>query len=198
MKTQALTLTEVLIPGRTATRDLGLLGVGVGITALAAQITIPLPFTPVPITGQTFAVLLCGAALGSRRGALAQLAYLGLGYGGIPVFAGWSGGPALGPSGGYLLGFVAAAYVIGLLVERAWDRRVRTSLLAMLAGNAVIYAFGLPWLAVFTGGPVSKVLLLGLYPFIPGDLIKIALVSMVLPSAWSLISRCGGRGVRCG
>lgn len=189
MRTHALALTEVLIPGRGAAREIGLLGAGVGLTALAAQVTIRLPFTPVPITGQTFAVLLCGATLGSRRGALAQFAYLGLGCSGLPVFAGWSGGPTLGPSGGYLLGFVAAAYVVGLLVERAWDRRVRTSLLAMLAGNAVIYAFGLPWLSVFTGGPANKVLLLGLYPFIPGDLLKIAIASVVLPSAWALTVR---------
>ncbi len=189
MRTQSLTLADALIPSRSLVREAALIGGAVWVTAAAAQIAVRLPFTPVPITGQTFAVLLCAAALGSRRGALAQLAYLGLGSAGLPIFAGWTGGVPFGPTGGYLLGFVAAAYVVGLLVERGWDRRARTAWLAMLAGSAIIYAFGLPWLAVFTGGPTAKVLVLGLYPFIPGDLVKIALASAALPSAWLLVRR---------
>jgi biotin transport system substrate-specific component len=193
MTSHTVTLTDVLVSRRGLARDLVLIGGAVWVTALAAQVTVFLPFTPVPITGQTLAVLLCAAALGSRRGAIAQLAYLGAGSAGIPVFAAWGRGLPIGPTGGYLLGFVAAAYVVGLLVERGWDRRMRTACLAMLAGNAVIYAFGLPWLALFVGGPLGKVLALGLWPFILGDLVKIALASALLPSAWTLVSRAGRR-----
>ncbi len=190
-RAQALTLSDALVPGRSLARDLGLVSIFVGITAAAAQVRIPLPFTPVPITGQTFAVLLCGAAIGARRGAFAQLAYLLLGSAGLPIFAGGACGLPSGPSGGYLIGFVPAAYLIGFLVERGWDRRVRTASLAMLLGNAVIYAFGLPWLAAFVGGPVSKVLALGLYPFLPGDLLKLALASTLLPTAWASLRTKG-------
>ncbi len=158
------------------------------LTALMAQIAIPLPFTPVPITGQTLAVLLVGAALGSRRGALSMAAYVLEGVLGLPVFAGGTAGLArlLGPTGGYLVGFIAAAFVTGWLAERGWDRRLLTAALAMLAGNVVIYLFGLPWLARFTGGFLGPkgALVLGLLPFIPGDLVKLALAALLLPSAW--------------
>lgn len=155
--------------------------------ALSAQIAIPLPFSPVPITGQTLAVLLSGALLGSRRGGLCLLAYLAEGLTGLPVFAGGTAGLShlLGPTGGYLVGFVVAAYITGLLAERGWDRRIITTFLAMLLGNIVIYAFGLPWLARFSG--VERVLSLGLYPFIPGDLLKLALATMLLPSGWKML-----------
>lgn len=160
-------------------------------TALMAQIAIPLPFTPVPITGQTLAVLLTGAALGSRRGALSIAAYLLEGALGLPVFAGGAAGLARlrGPTGGYLLGFLAAAFITGWLAERGWDRRPLTTALAMLIGNAVIYLFGLPWLALFLGsflGPKGA-LALGLLPFIPGDLLKLALAAFLLPSAWWVV-----------
>jgi biotin transport system substrate-specific component len=189
MRSQTLTLSDALLPGRSLARDLGLVGLFVGITALAAQVRIPLPFTPVPITGQTFAVILCGAAIGARRGACAQLAYLLLGSAGLPVFAGGACGLPFGPSGGYLIGFIPAAYLVGFLVERGWDRRVGTAAVAMLLGNMVVYAFGLPWLAVMVGGPISKVLALGFTPFLPGDLYKLALASALLPTAWAWIGR---------
>lgn len=166
----------------------GLLVVGGSVlTALMAQIAIPLPFTPVPITGQTFGVLLTGAILGSRRGALSMALYLLEGVSGLPVFAGGASGPErlLGPTGGYLLGFVAAAWVTGYLCERGWDRRVLSAALAMGIGNGVIYLFGLPWLACFIG-PASA-LMAGLWPFTPGDLIKIALAALALPSGWALV-----------
>ena len=188
-RAQALTLSDALIPGRSLAREVGLVSIFVGVTAAAAQVRIPLPFTPVPITGQTFAVILCGAAIGARRGAFAQFAYLLLGSAGLPIFAGGACGLPFGPSGGYLIGFVPAAYLIGFLVERGWDRRVRTASLAMLLGNAVIYAFGLPWLAAIVGGSTTKVLALGLYPFLPGDLLKLALASTLLPTAWAWIGR---------
>lgn len=162
------------------------------LTALAARLTIPLPFTPVPITGQTFAVLLVGAALGSRRGALSMALYVLEGALGLPVFAGGTAGLGrlLGPTGGYLVGFIAAAFVTGWLAERGWDRRPLTTALAMLAGNLVIYLFGLPWLAAFLGGRFlgpKGALALGLLPFIPGDLVKLALATFLLPSAWWIV-----------
>lgn len=190
-RTAKLILSEVLVPRRTLWREaLLVLGASV-LIALAAQVAIPLPFSPVPVTGQTFAVLLVGALLGSRRGALSLLAYLAEGVVGLPVFAGGSGGLVrlLGPTGGYLLGFVASAWVVGWLCEQGWGRRVKTALLAMLAGNIVIYLCGLLWLAHFVGG--ERVLALGLLPFIPGDLFKLLLAVMLLPWGWKLLSQNG-------
>ncbi len=159
--------------------------------ALSAQLAIPLPFSPVPATGQTLAVLLMGALLGSRRGSLCLLAYLAEGVLGLPVFAGATAGLArlVGPTGGYLVGFLAAVFLVGMLAERGWDRRVGTTFLAMLLGNVVIYAFGLPWLARFVGG--EMVLALGLLPFIPGDLLKLLLATMLLPWGWKLLVQKG-------
>jgi biotin transporter BioY len=172
---------------RALAYDAALILAGSLFIALSAQLAFRLPFTPVPITGQTFAVLLTGALLGSRRGALAALGYLGEGVSGLPVFA--SGGGALahlmGPTGGYLAGFVLAAFVTGFLAERGWDRRVSTTLLAMLLGNIVIYVPGLIWLAAFVG--VDKMLGMGLYPFIIGDLLKIACATALLPLGWKLV-----------
>jgi biotin transport system substrate-specific component len=163
------------------------------LTALMARVEIPLPFTPVPITGQTFAVLLVGAALGSRRGALSMAVYLLEGALGLPVFAGGAAGLARlrGPTGGYLIGFIAAAFVTGWLAERGWDRRPATTALAMLTGNAVIYLFGLPWLAWFVGGFLGPkgALALGLLPFVPGDLLKLLLATLAFPSVWLLVHR---------
>jgi len=159
------------------------------LTAACARIAFWLG--PVPITGQTFAVLLAGALLGSKRGALSQLAYLAQGAIGLPVFAGGHGGVAymLGPTGGYLWGFVAAAFVVGWLTERGWDRHVLTAALAMMAGEVVLYALGLSWLARFVPG--QALLATGLVPFIPGDLLKLALAATLLPSGWLLLRRLG-------
>lgn len=192
-----MTLAKVLRPSIPRRRiavlyDATLVAGGSILIALAARIAIPLPFSPVPITGQTLAVLLVGALLGSRQGALSLLLYLLEGAMGLPVFAGGTGGliRLLGPTGGYLMGFVAAAFVTGWLAEHQWDRRFRSNFLAMLVGNIVIYAFGLPWLARFVG--TDKVLALGFYPFIPGDLIKLVIATAVLPSAWTLLERKRG------
>lgn len=157
--------------------------------AISAQVYIPLPFTPVPITGQTLVVLLLGALLGSKKGTLAVITYLGLGFIGLPLFAAGGVGLSrlLGPTGGYLAGFVAAAYITGFLAERGWDRRIVTAGLAMLAGNIVIYLFGLPRLAGFVGW--NKVLSLGLYPFVIGDITKIVTAMLILPAGWKLIRR---------
>jgi biotin transport system substrate-specific component len=166
--------------------DLGLVLAGSGLVALAAQVSLRLPFTPVPWTMQPLAVLLVGALLGARRGALALLAYLGEGLSGLPVFANASFGPAalLGPSGGYLVGFVPAAFVTGFLAERGWDRRFVTTWAAMFLGSVTLFAFGLAWLSRFLGwgGAVAA----GLLPFVLGDLLKQVLAALLLPGLWRL------------
>ena len=157
------------------------------LIALSAQIAFPLPFSPVPVTAQTLVVLLVGALLGRQRGALSLLAYLAEGAMGWPVFAHGTGGLShlMGPTGGYLFGFVAAAWITGWLAERSWDRRVGAMLLLMLAGNVGIYALGLPWLAYFVGP--HRALALGLYPFVVGDLAKLLCAALLLPSGWRLL-----------
>lgn len=193
MQVRALTMMDAVFPRATLARDLLLILGFTAVTALSAQIAFYIG--PVPITGQTFAVLLAGALLGSKRGALSQLTYLGMGAMGAPIFAGWMGGPAvlMGPTGGYIVGFVAAAFVVGLLAERGWDRRTWSMALAMLIGNSVIYVFGLSWLSIWLGhlAPKSSVLATGLYPFIPGDLLKVVLAAVALPSGWALLNRFG-------
>lgn len=165
------------------------------LVGLASQVAVPL--TPVPVTLQTLAVLLCGAALGSRRGAAATVLYLAEGAVGFPVFAaGRAGIPyMLGPTGGYLLGFVAAAYVVGYLAERGWDRNILRTALAMVVGNAVIYCFGLAWLLRYV--PPEGVLAAGLLPFLAGDALKIALATGLLPLSWRFVGdrpRTGAHG----
>jgi len=157
--------------------------------AASARLKIFLPFSPVPITGQTFAVLMTGALLGAWRGSLSALLYIIMGVSGLGVFALGGGFSVLsGPTGGYLVGFIAAAYVTGLLAERGWDRRIVTTILAMVLGNITLYAFGLLWLCCLVG--ISRtVLVMGLYPFIIGDLLKIAFAALVLPSGWKLLNR---------
>lgn len=148
--------------------------------ALGAQFKFYLPFSPVPVTAQTLAVLLTGALLGPVHGAGAVLLYLLEGLMGVPVFAGGQGGLAslIGPTGGYLLGFVPAAYVTGLLIERGWDRNLGTTFAALALGNVLIYAFGLLGLMIFAGR--ESVLALGLWPFVPGDLFKLACATLAL------------------
>ena len=158
---------------------------------LCAQVAVLVPFSPVPVTGQTFAVLMAGALLGRRRGGLCILAYIIEGAVGLPVFAmGRAGvGVLLGPTGGYLAGFVAGAYIVGLLAERGWDRRVGAAVLAMVLGNLAIYCFGLLWLSCLMG--ISGVLAVGLYPFLIGDALKVLLAAILLPSGWKLLVMAG-------
>src|SRR5712691_3313401 len=157
------------------------------VMAGLAQLSIPLPFTPVPITGQTLGVLLVGASLGAWRGASALTLYLVEGSIGLPFFAGGASGVGalLGPTGGYLIGFVAAAFVVGLLAERQYDRSVRWAVLTFALGVAVVYLFGVPWLGRFVGG--EKALIAGFLPFLPGACIKAALAALLLPSAWKFV-----------
>ena len=174
--------------------DAALVLAGSLLIALSAQVAILLPFSPVPVTGQTLAVLLVGALLGSRRGSLAVLTYVVQGLAGLPVFAGGAFGLArlLGPTGGYLVGFVAAAFLVGLLAERGWDRRVSTTAAAMTLGNLVIYATGALWLAAFVGG-LDQALAMGVAPFILGDLLKIGAAALLLPAGWKMLGWSGHR-----
>lgn len=157
-------------------------------TALMAQIEIPLWFTPVPITGQTFAVLLAGAALGWRAGAASQVLYVGLGAIGLPFYSGGDGGwqVVTGATGGYLVGFIFAAAVVGHLAERKQDRTVATAIPAFLSGTAIVYLFGVTWLANSLGIGAIEAMELGLVPFVIGDLVKVALAGIALPAAWRL------------
>ena len=157
------------------------------LTALSARISIHLPFTPVPITGQTFAVLLTGALLGPRLAFQAMALYLAEGAAGLPVFQGGTFGLAelSGMTGGYLMSYPFAAGLVGGLAMRGWDRRPATMLLAMLLGSAVIYAFGVFWLAHFLG--LRAAFFGGMVPFLPGDALKALLAAGLLPAGWKLI-----------
>lgn len=159
------------------------------LTALAAQWVIPLPFTPVPITGQTFAVLLSGAALGTRLGAASQALYLGMGIVGLPVYAEGSSGidTFTGGTAGYLVGFVFAAALVGRLAERRQDRNVGTTVSAFLAGSAMIYLFGVAGLMINFGMGMNEAILAGVAPFVFGDVLKAAAAGVLLPTAWRLL-----------
>ena len=221
----APTLIDTLVPGTSAVRNVALVVGFSFFVAVFAQIAIRLPFTTVPITGQTLAVLLAGGALGANRGAAALALYVVWAAIGIPVFAPsgaslegelvhfilpWEGSSGFIwsiTSGGYIAGFVLAAYVVGRLAERGWDRGWKVTV-AMLAANAQVYALGLLWLgyviasgtlddelgfdlaAVLPGGnTLDKTLIAGFYPFIAGDLIKLYIAAMALPGAWALFGR---------
>lgn len=169
-------------------RDIALIVAASGLMALSARVSIPLSFTPVPITLQTLVVVLVGAALGSRRGALAMLLYLAEGTQ-LPVFA-YGGGIAYllsAPTAGYLWSYPFTAFVVGWLCQRGLDRKFLTAVLAMLVGTLIIYAFGVSWLALNTHLSLYKALLAGMIPFIPGDLIKILIAAALLPTAWLFV-----------
>jgi biotin transport system substrate-specific component len=167
----------------------------VGSLLLYASAKIQVPFYPVPITMQTFAVLVIGMAYGARLGGATVLLYLAQGAAGLPVFAGTpEKGLGLaymaGPTGGYLLGFLVAAFVVGWLAERGWDRSVIRTLAAMVLGTAIIFAAGVLWLGTLIGWD-KPVLDFGLYPFLPGAVFKIGLAAAVLPLAWKAVSKRG-------
>jgi biotin transport system substrate-specific component len=180
-----LPMVDIAWPGTDLRREVVLILAGCLLIVISAQIHIPLK--PVPITGQTFGVLLVGALLGSRRGALSMLTYLSWGIAGLPVFAGGGVGLTwlIGPTGGYLVGFVAAAFLVGWLSERGWDRRKGKTAQAMLLGSLTIYVFGATWLARFVGW--GGALELGIKPFLLGDVLKITLAALALPWGWSVI-----------
>ena len=159
------------------------------LTALSAQIVIP--FVPVPFTGQTFAVLLAGALLGSRLGAMAMIAYLIEGASGLPFFQSGHGGLLylMGPTGGYLIAFPAAAYITGAFAEHGWDRRFLTAAAAMAIGSAIVMLSGWAWFSVVMRTSPMLTVYATVIKFIPGDIIKISLAAAVLPSGWKLVGR---------
>lgn len=171
--------------------DIALIVSGSLLIALTAQIAIPLPFTPVPITGQLFGVLIIPAFLGSRRGILAVAAYLAEGLAGLPFFAGGMAGPAIlmGTTGGYLIGFLIAAMVVGYLAEQGWDRKVGSTFLMMAFAVLIDYAFGAIWLSHFVSS--SMILDLGVLPFVIGDALKISLAALLLPAGWKGLKAMG-------
>ena len=201
-----LTLGDFLVPIRVGervsarVRHVALIVLGAVFIALTANLRIPIPGTPVPITGQTFAVLLVGGALGFRRGVSSVLLYMLMGVVGLPVFAGGESGIdtvavvrdgalALGATGGYLVGMLLAAPLVGRLAELGWDRHILGAAAAMLLGNVVIYAVGLPWLEAARDFGFTETLARGLYPFVIGDIVKLAIAAALLPVGWWLVGR---------
>lgn len=192
------TIVDRVIP-RSLVTDAALVVAGAGITAAAAQVIIPM--WPVPITGQTFAVLLVGASLGMARGASSLGLYALLGLVGLPVFAPQADGSHLtglaalaAPSFGYIVGFVAAAAIVGWFAQLEWDRKVLKTFVALVAGTVVIYAFGLTWLAVVLAGfgvedVLGTTIATGLVPFLVGDALKAVLAAALLPASWWLVTR---------
>ena len=185
-------ITAGIVPRRTAATAVLVVGFAL-LTALAAQVRIPIPGSPIAITGQTFGVLLAGAALGSRGGVTSMMIYLGLGAAGLPFFAGGAGGwpYATGASFGYLMGFVVAAGVVGRLAEQRRDRAVRSAIVMFLIGSAAVYTLGVTWLwatvdAIRTlGGALRS----GLYPFVAGDIVKAVAAGLLVPAAWRVVDR---------
>jgi biotin transport system substrate-specific component len=203
---RGLTLGDFLVPIRLGERaaawqrNLLMITAGVVVITLSAQVAIVLPLTPVPITGQTFGVLFTSALLGFRRSLGTMSIYLPLGVIGLPVFAGWTAGLdrfvsvvdgalVLGVRGGYLIGFLLGGCLVGRLAELGWDRHIGGSLAAMALGNVVIYMCGVPWLMVALNVDLATALEKGLYPFLIGDVIKLALAGGLLPVGWWLVRK---------
>lgn len=178
--------------------DIALIAAGAGLTAIAAQVSIPI--WPVPITGQTLAVLLVGSILGALRGTLAMVLYAVLGIVGLPVFSDATHGMniILGPTGGYIIGFIFAAGFTGWLAQRAWDHRILGAVLSFLGGTVVTFAIGLPWLAASLHLDVEQTLAAGLYPFIIGGIVKALLAAGVIRLSWHQIAAADNRDERDG
>jgi biotin transport system substrate-specific component len=197
---RGITIADFLVPIRVAegigvrVRHLALILAGTLLIAVAAQARFYFPGNPVPFTGQTFAVLLAGGALGFRRGIASTALYLLLGTIGLPVFADAKHGVdiVLGATGGYLVGFILAAAIVGRLAELGWDRNVIGSVGAMLLGDIAIFAVGVPWLAISTGQPGDWAIANGLTPFVGTEVLKLALAAAAFPLAWWIVGRRPG------
>ncbi|WP_406508617.1 biotin transporter BioY [Streptomyces sp. NBC_00212] len=181
-------LADLLPSSRT--KDIALVVGGAALTGLAAQIAVPIPGSPVPVTGQTFAALLVGAGLGAGRGFLSLALYALVGMAGMPWFADGTSG-AGGASFGYVLGMLLASTVVGALARRGADRSVPRTAGTMVLGSAIIYAVGVPYLAASTGMSLTAAVAAGLTPFLLGDALKAALAMGLLPAAWKLVGRRG-------
>lgn len=181
-------ITQRILP-RSGAMSIALVVAAAALTALAAQVRIPLPFTPVPITGQTFAVLLTAAALGWKLGAAGQLVYLAVGVLGAPVFTDGTGGVEIirGATGGYLVGFVFAAALVGRMAEARQDRAFSNMFTAFILGSAVIYVFGVIGLIASTGWLLPEAVEKGVVPFLLGDIVKAAAAGVLLPGTWRLL-----------
>lgn len=185
-------LFEMVFPGTELRAKAALVLAGSGLMALASHVMAPLPFTPVPVTAQTFVVLLLAALLGARMALAIQFVYLAEGLAGLPVFAptaSWALGRLIGPTDGYLLGFLAATWVVGSLADRGWGRRLGSSVAMMFAGECALYAIAIPWIKMFLGANWMQSLMMGLWPFLPGDLYKLILAALVLPGAWRVVRK---------
>lgn len=197
---RGITIADFLVPIRigerlsSRARHIALICAGALFIYLTARIAFPVPGSPVPVTGQTFGVLLVGGALGFRRGLAATVVYVALGLIGLPFFAEGKGGLSvvLGATGGYLVGFVVAAALVGRLAELGWDRHLAGAVGAMAIGNALIYVVALPWLAVVTRWDLQSTLAKGFYPFVFGDILKLILAAIVFPAAWWVVGRRPG------
>lgn len=205
---RGITIADFLVPIRVGerlssrARHVALIVAGALLISLTANLWVPIPGSPVPLTGQTFSVLLVGGALGLRRGLLATALYLVIGFflpvyaqqtSGVERIAAFDGGTfVLGATGGYLLGFVVAAALVGRLAELGWDRHIGGALGAMAIGNVLIYAIALPWLMAATGFTPEEAIARGLTPFIVTDVIKLGLAAAVFPLAWWVVGRRPG------
>lgn len=191
--TPSIALAPTVLRNRTAALVVAMFGFA-ALTAVLAQFRIMLPGTPVPLTGQTFAVLLSGAALGARWGAGSQVLYIAAGMVGMPVFASGNGGweYATGATLGYLVGFVVAAAAVGYMADRRQDRQVPSALAAFLVGSLIIYVFGVGWLVVGVGMGVGDAVLAGFWqPFLVGDVLKVGLAGTLVPTIWRMIPESG-------
>jgi biotin transport system substrate-specific component len=199
---RGLTIGDFLVPIRVGERmgsrlrHVALIAIGAALIFASSRVSIPVPGSPIPITGQTFGVLLVGGALGFRRGLASVVLYVLIGLIGLPFFAEGKGGVPviLGATGGYIVGFVIAGSLVGRLAELGWDRRIVGALGAMAIGNVVIYVIGVPWLMFVQHMDLPTGIAKGLTPFLFGDALKLILAALAFPAAWWVVGRRAGEG----